>query len=155
MKGSDKGKSPHRPPAGYSGTPLAKKLGIKAGYRVGLLDVPDDFPELLAPLPPDVVLLAQPRQPVDVVVAFATTGRALARFLDRAPRLLHADGGFWIGWPKKSSGMATELDFNAVQRAGLERGLVDNKVCAIDPTWSGLRFVVRREDRADWAGSQG
>ena len=82
--------------------------------------------------------------------SFADSAGALAPAFERAAGLLPADGGLWVAWPKKSSGVATDLTFEVVQRHGLDRGLVDNKVCAIDATWSGLRFVVRRADRATW-----
>lgn len=139
--------------AGYSGTPLARKLGIRPGSRVALLAAPAGFEATLEPLPRDVALLTRARDRVDVIVGFARTRRELDQRLGRGVALLRADGGLWIGWPKKSSGVATELDFNAVQRAGLTLGLVDNKVCAIDETWSGLRFVVRKADREKWPGS--
>ena len=132
---------------GYSGTPLAKKLGIKGGSRVALIAAPESFEALLAPLPADVRLLRRARQPVDVIVCFCPDGRALRRHLPRAQQLLDADGGLWVAWPKKSSGVVTDLTFEVVQPTGLAAGLVDNKVCAIDETWSGLRFVYRRQDR--------
>jgi hypothetical protein len=131
--------------AGYSGTPLPEKLGIRPGARIRFLAAPDGFAAALGPLPTGVRITA--RGPADVVVFFterrAELGRrfvALARGLDRA-------GGLWIAWPKKTSGVSTDLDGNAVRQIGLAAGLVDNKVCSIDETWSGLRFVVRRADR--------
>lgn len=132
--------------AGYSGTPLAKKLGIKADHRLLLVRAPDGFRDTLAPLPPGVVVRTQARATADVIVFFATRTRDLDR-LEPLARRLDPAGGLWVGWPKKASGVATELAFDAVRTAGLSIGLVDNKVCAIDDTWSGLRFVVRREDR--------
>lgn len=131
--------------AGYSGTPLPKKLGIAPGARLRLVAAPDGFAAALGPLPVGVQFA--PRGLADVVVFFtdrrADLGRrfaGLARGLDRA-------GGLWVAWPKKASGMATDLDGNIVREIGLAAGLVDNKVCAIDDTWSGLRFVVRLADR--------
>ena len=139
--------------AGYSGTPLAKKLGIKSGARVALLHAPDDFEHTLAPLPEDVVLRRNARGPLDVILLFVTRQTELARRFQRLTMLLESDGGLWIAWPKRASRVVTDLHFEPVQRIGLDAGLVDNKVCAIDDTWSGLRFVRRVADRAP-AGRQ-
>jgi hypothetical protein len=141
-------------PAGYSGTPLARKLGIRAGHRVGTIAAPDAFPGLLDPLPEDVRLEAVPEPPADadtgdrdVVIAFAPDRAALADRLDRGRRLIHPDGGLWIAWPKMASPLHRDLRRDAVRAMGLDTGLVDNKVCAIDDDWSALRFVYRTEDR--------
>ncbi|MDX1384163.1 MAG: DUF3052 domain-containing protein [Thermoanaerobaculia bacterium] len=128
-------------PAGYSGTPLPKKLGIKPGHRVGLIAAPKGFE--LAGLPEGVRLVRRAQGRFDVMVFFTRRAAELERRLERLRELLRPDGGLWIGWPKKSSGLATDLSFDAVQQAGLATGLVDNKVCAIDETWSGLRFQRR------------
>ena len=134
-------------PAGYSGTPLAKKLGIKPGHRLGLIAAPDYTEAILAPLPPDVTVRRRAQGRFDVIVFFCRRGKDLAaRFGPLAARL-EKNGGLWIGWPKKSSELATDLAFDVVQRIGLAAGLVDNKVCAIDRAWSGLRFVYRLKDR--------
>jgi hypothetical protein len=136
--------------AGYSGTPLPQKLGIKPGHRLLLLGAPDDFlPVDLGPLP-DVTVLRRPSPPVDVAVAFAVTRDELVRRFDAARTALAADGGLWVAYPKKASKVPTELDFAAVQGWGLDAGLVDNKSCAVTEVWSGLRFVVRVADRAAW-----
>ena len=136
--------------AGYSGTPLPKKLGIRTGHRLLLLGAPEEFlPEDLGPLP-DVTVLRRPTPPVDVAVAFAVTRDELARRFDAARAALAADGGLWVAYPKKASKVPTELDFTAVQQHGLDAGLVDNKSCAVTEVWSGLRFVVRVADRAAW-----
>ena len=133
--------------AGYSGTPLPKKLGIKEGHRVALIDAPDEIDELLADLPPAVTVLRSVRAPVDVMLWFVTQRRVLERRLaDLAERLDRA-GGLWICWPKKASGVPTDVTENIVRDAALELGLVDNKVCAVDETWSGLRIVYRLKDR--------
>ena len=133
--------------AGYSGTPLPRKLGIREGSRLLLVDAPADFAATLGDLPPGVELVEAGAGAVDVAILFAlgaATVRAL--FADLAASLEPA-GGLWIAWPKRSSGVATELDENVVREIGLADGLVDNKVCAIDATWSGLRFVWRLRDR--------
>ena len=134
--------------AGYSGTPLAKKLGMKPGHRVAFVNAPPGFAEQFS----DVQVLARLRGPLDVVVLFATTRTELARRFPVAKRALAGNGGLWVAWPKKASGVATDLRFEVVQPLGLAEGLVDNKVCAIDETWSGLRFVYRLADRAATPG---
>ena len=136
--------------AGYSSTPLPKKLGITTGHRLLLLGAPEGFlPEDLGPLP-DVTVLRRPTPPVDVAVAFAVTRDELARRFDAARTPLAADGGLWVAYPKKASKVPTELDFELVRGFGLDAGLVDNKSCAVTEVWSGLRFVVRVADRAAW-----
>ena len=132
---------------GYSGTPLAAKLGIRVGSTVAVLDGPPELPGLLAPLPEDVRLRGDLRGRADVVVAFATRRTPLARRLPALGRAIFPDGGLWVAWPKRSSGVPSELDENLVRELGLAAGLVDNKVCAISEVWSGLRLVYRRADR--------
>jgi hypothetical protein len=135
---------------GYSGTPLPQKLGIKPGHRLLLLGAPEDLlPVDLGPLV-DVTVLRRAAPPVDVAVVFAVTRDELARRFAAARQALAADGGLWVAYPKKASKVSTELDFEVVQRWGLDAGLVDNKSCAITEVWSGLRFVVRVADRPDW-----
>jgi hypothetical protein len=133
--------------AGYSGTPLPKKLGIKPDCRLALVNAPDDFAQALGELPPGVTPRAMGRGTYDVIVLFAASARELARALPAALPRLDPSGGLWVAWPKKSSGIRTDLTDNEVRGRGLATGLVDNKVCAIDDTWSGLRFVVRVSDR--------
>jgi hypothetical protein len=134
--------------AGYSGTPLPRKLGIGEGARIAFLDPPVGFDATLGALPRDVKLLARPRAPMDVIVAFLTAPGALERSLPRLARLLDPAGGLWIAWPKRASGVATDLTEDVVREVALAAGLVDNKVCAIDEVWSGLRLVYRVADRA-------
>jgi len=126
--------------AGYSGSPLPQKLGIKDGARVRLAGAPDDFARTIGVVP-------RVRGEADVIVLFAHTRRALARDFPRLRRSLHSSGGLWVAWPKKTAGVATDLSEGVVREYGLAQGLVDNKVCAVDDTWSGLRFVVRLVDR--------
>jgi hypothetical protein len=133
--------------AGYSGTPLAKKLGIKDGATIALVAAPPGFERVLAPMPDDVEIRTQARGRLDVVVFFATRERELARRFPIMARALRPAGGLWVAWPKKTSCVATDLTFDPVQQIGLDAGLVDNKVCAIDDTWSALRFVTRVADR--------
>jgi hypothetical protein len=133
---------------GYSGTPLPRKLGIAPGSRVLLTGAPAGFEDAtLGPLPGVEVHRRAGRAPYDVVLAFAPDRRLLGqRFAPAAGRLTTA-GGLWVLWPKRSSGVASDLDENVVRAHGLAVGLVDNKVCAVDATWSALRFVVRLRDR--------
>jgi hypothetical protein len=133
--------------AGYSGTPLARKLGIKTGAKLGLLGAPDGFEATLADLPAGVSIRRQARGPLDVIVAFHSSRAGLQRRLPALVGALEASGGLWVAWPKRSSPVATDLSENAVRELGLAAGLVDNKVCAIDQVWSGLRFVYRLRDR--------
>jgi hypothetical protein len=134
--------------AGYSGTPLPRKLGIRPDHRVALLRAPEGFEQhTLGELPPGVSVRARARGPLDVIVAFVRSAAELELGLDTWPKALDPTGGLWIAWPKRSSGVTTDLSDGLVREAGLATGLVDNKVCAIDATWSGLRFVVRLADR--------
>jgi hypothetical protein len=125
--------------AGYSGTPLPRKLGIKEDSRVTLVGAPPDF-QLDAPVVP-------PGADLDVLVFFVTERHDLQRRFDEVAALLQPAGGLWIAWPKRRSGVATDLTENVLRDVGLPKGWVDNKVCAIDDTWSGLRFVRRLENR--------
>lgn len=132
--------------AGYSGTPLVRKLAIKEGARVAIVRAPNGFAESLA-LPKGVVLRNEARGRLDVVLFFATRRAELTRRFPRLANGLEPDGGLWVAWPKRTSGVATDLSFAPVQEIGLANGLVDNKVAAIDDVWSGLRFVFRVADR--------
>jgi hypothetical protein len=126
--------------AGYSGTPLYRKLGVEPGMRVAVLDGPSGFPERLEGARVSVTL----RGRFELIVCFATSSRALERRLPALLRAREPAASLWLAWPKRASGVATDLDDNGVRELGLATGLVDNKVCAIDETWSGLRFVARR-----------
>ena len=136
-------------PAGYSGTPLPQKLGIKPRSHVALVNAPAGFSRTLGALPTDarVESIRVDGQPHDVIVLFCANRRALERSFKAAARRLEPAGGLWVSWPKKASGVATDLTEDVVRAVGLAAGLVDNKVCAIDATWSGLRFVYRKKDR--------
>jgi hypothetical protein len=131
---------------GYSGTPLPQKLGLKPAMRVLALNAPAHFRELLSGAPTDLVWLAR-LAPFDCAIAFATSSPELRNMFARLEPKLVQDGLIWIGWPKKSAGLKTDLGENLVRDIGLNTGLVDIKVCAIDATWSGLKFVRRVRDR--------
>ncbi|MFZ0251857.1 MAG: DUF3052 domain-containing protein [Acidimicrobiales bacterium] len=130
--------------AGYSGTPLPKKLGIVADSTVALVGAPDG---VIDGLPDGVTVKRQARGKADVVVAFFTERRDFERRLDTLGRMIFPAGGLWVAWPKRASGVVTTMDENVVRAVALPLGLVDNKVCAIDETWTGLRVVWRRERR--------
>lgn len=134
-------------PAGYSGTPLAKKLGIKPGVEVVALGAPPDYPALLAPIPDGATLVAELPPSAGFIHFFSTERAALQARLPQLEAALSADGILWISWPKKAAKVETDLDGNVVRRMGLDAGLVDVKVCAVDETWSGLKFVYRLKDR--------
>jgi hypothetical protein len=138
--------------AGYSGTPLHRKLGIAEGNRVAFARAPGEFRKVLGPLPNGVAVRARVRGPLDVIVAFFTHRPELERRLPALAAALEPDGGLWIAWPKGSSGVATDLSEDVVRQIAIANGLVDNKVCAIDETWSGLRLVYRLRDRPPRAG---
>ena len=133
--------------AGYSGTPLVKKLGIKPGFTIGLINPPDNYQALLGQLPPDVQIRRRLVSSTDFIHLFAASQRELDQALPRAKKVLSRDGMLWLSWPKQSSGVDTDLNGNTVRKTGLSAGLVDIKVCAIDETWSGLKFVYRKKDR--------
>jgi len=132
--------------ADYSGTPLPRKLGIVPGSRLGLVDPPPAFAGLLVPWPPGATVVADGLD-LDVAVVFVTRGAQLApTHAAMAPRLKPA-GALWFAWPKRGSGVETDLNGDVLRDVILPTGWVDTKVCAIDGTWSGLRFVRRRERR--------
>ncbi len=132
--------------AGYSGTSLAKKLGIGPDARVALLNAPDGFESTLEELP-GVVFRTTLRGGCDVAVCFVTRRADLIRRIEGLGRAIYPSGGAWIAWPKRASGVATDITEDVVREVALPLGLVDNKVAAIDDTWSGLRLVWRRERR--------
>jgi len=141
--------------AGCPGTPRARKLGIRNGSRVTSIGAPASFAAALEDLPEGAELVTEgglvpkagDRGAWDVIVLFAPDADALAERLGDAVRSVTWDGGLWIAWPKGSSALTTDLSKSVVRKAGLATGLVDNKACAIDEDWSGLRFVHRRENR--------
>jgi hypothetical protein len=131
--------------AGYSGTPLPKKLGIKEHFRVAFLNLPADVNTELK----SVLSKCQIGKdaPVDVAMVFVKTRSELEKQLPQFSKMLAPSGMLWVSWPKKASGVATDLNENEVRRVGLEAGVVDVKVCAVNEVWSGLKFVIRVKDR--------
>ena len=133
--------------AGYSGTPLATKLGIKDGHRVAFPSAPDGFSELLGDLPDGITVSSRASGPLDVIVFFTKSRAELERRLPALRRAMDPAAGLWIAWPKRASGVETDMTEDVARELGYANRLVDNKVCAIDETWSGLRLVIRLEDR--------
>lgn len=133
--------------AGYSGTPLVKKLGIKEGFRVALVGAPDGFRRELEGLPDKVSFVTSVQGQLDFILFFAKTRSELTINFSRLAARLTPTGMLWISWPKKASGVATDLSDGVVREIGLDAGLVDVKVCAVNEIWSGLKFVIRVKDR--------
>jgi hypothetical protein len=133
--------------AGYSGTPLAKKLGLKDGYRVWFVNAPADFDQDLD-LPADIRVVSTKSKPLDLVLLFTKSEAKLPKDFAAWAQKLRANGMLWVCWPKKSSGVATDINETTVRRIGLDAGLVDVKICAVNDVWSGLKFVYRLRDRA-------
>lgn len=133
--------------AGYSGTPLAAKLGLKPGMIVLAAGAPAGYRKLLAPLPPNLTFVDRLASEVDIVHVFSTSRDALERQLVRVRKAMRADAVVWASWPKKASGVATDLTEDVIRRVALPLGLVDVKVCAVDDVWSALKLVIRKELR--------
>ncbi len=131
-------------------TPLFRKLGIKPGQRLAFVNAPTDFPRTLGPLPAGCEVVpvdAKDALDLDVIVCFGDNQAALRDWFPELKRRLAAAGGLWLCWPKKASGVKTDLADSIVQQIGLDGALVDNKICSIDATWSAMRFVYRLKDR--------
>jgi hypothetical protein len=133
--------------AGYSGTPLAKKLGIKSGSNVFVEGAPMDYEDLLTPIPAGVNVQPAVSFSTDIVHLFATSKANLAEALKRTVPHLRPDAALWISWPKKASKVPTDITEDTIRDLALPLGLVDIKVCAVDNVWSGLKLVIRKENR--------
>ena len=136
-----------QPHKDYSGTPLPKKLGIREGARVHVAGAPEGFDAALDPLPTGVERLERLGSDMDVVLLFVTRERDLRSRFAKLAAALEPAGRFWVAWPKKASGVASDLDFDTVQRIGLDAGLVDNKSASVTEAFQGLQFVYRLKDR--------
>ncbi len=132
---------------GYSGTPLAKKLGIKEGFVVLTVNAPDDYDDLVAPLPEEVTVVDSPPTNVDLIHLFTNSRDELFGKLAECLRLIKQDGSIWVSWYKKAAKLPTEITEDTVREAAFPLGLVDIKVCAVDEKWSGLKLVIRKENR--------
>jgi hypothetical protein len=133
--------------AGYSGKLLTQKLGIKPGFCIFATGAPAAYSDIVGKLPADVTLATRLKAPLDMVHLFATEAAGVAEKLRGFREVIAPDGMIWVSWPKKASGVATDLSDVVVRDTALPLGLVDIKVCAIDATWSGLKFVIPREQR--------
>ena len=133
--------------SGYSGTPLAKKLGIKEGFVVLTVDAPENYLELLEPMPLNTVVTTTPKSNLDFVHFFTNSREDLFRGLALYKNLIKQDGMIWVSWYKKAARLPTEITEDTVRDAALPLGLVDVKVCAVDGRWSGLKLVIRKENR--------
>jgi hypothetical protein len=132
---------------GYSGKPLVEKLGIKSGFRISLIDAPTEFPAALGALPDDVQVEGARGKNLDAILFFADRAATLEKKMPAAIERLTQAGMLWIAWPKKASGVATDITEDVVRRVALAAGVVDVKVCAITDVWSGLKLVRRVRDR--------
>jgi hypothetical protein len=133
--------------AGYSGTPLARKLGIKDGSRIFLLNAPGNYLQLVAPLPAGVQVAHQITSHTDIVHIFSTKKEELSQALRTSLQKMRPDGMIWLSWPKKSSKVPTDITEDTIREVALPLGLVDIKVCAVDDVWSGLKLVIRKGNR--------
>ena len=134
-------------PAGYSGTPLAKKLGIKEGFRVKLVNEPRDYFNFFLDLPAGIIFTKDNKSKKDFIHYFARSASQLKKNINRFRQEIEQNGMIWISWPKKISNIESDLDGNLVRQIGLQNGLVDIKVCAFNEIWSGLKFVIPVKDR--------
>ncbi len=133
---------------GYSNTPLIRKLGIKDGFRFALVNAPEGFAHDLGPVPLTAIEVGKSAKEVDFILVFSKSEQSLRKTFQKLATRLKPNGMIWVSWPKKSSGLVTDLSFGNVQRIGLDAGLVDVKICAVNEIWSGLKFVYRLQDRA-------
>ncbi len=133
--------------AGYSGTPLAKKLGFKDGYRVRIKNAPADYLDLVSPRPENVQISKNIRRDIDIFHFFTRSSSELVSQLSKLMSAIQQNGMIWISWPKKSSGVSSSVTEDTIRALALPLGLVDVKVCAVDEIWSGLKLVIRKELR--------
>ncbi|HEX9580453.1 MAG TPA: DUF3052 domain-containing protein [Gemmatimonadales bacterium] len=133
--------------AGYSKTPLAHKLGVKAGHKIRVVGAPPGYRQLLAPLPEGVAFVARLTPATDMIHLFTTQRFQLQKFLTDIRRRMRADAAVWVSWPKQAARVATDITEDVVREVALPLGLVDVKVCAVTDVWSGLKLVIRKELR--------
>lgn len=138
-------------PAGYSGTPLWKKLGLREGLTVLTINPPRNYRKLLNGVPKGIAFVTNAKPPVSFVHLFTSSASELAGCLSTLKRGLAPDGVIWVSWPKKASGVATDITEDTIREVALPLGLVDVKVCAVDETWSGLKLVIRKTNRGSRA----
>jgi len=134
--------------AGYSGTPLSAKLGIKAGYEIHLVGAPDEYLQLVEPIPEDVKIAARLSRNTDLVHVFTSRKSELAKALHSYRGKLKPNAVVWVSWPKKAAKVPTDITEDTVREVALPLGFVDIKVCAVTEVWSGLKLVIRKELRS-------
>jgi len=134
-------------PAGYSGTPLARKLGIGEGAKVFAKNAPDDYARLLEPIPPDVAFETRLSKDTDVIHVFNDRRAGLKAELEALRTSIRSDAAVWVSWPKKTSKVPTDITEDTIRELALPLGFVDVKVCAVSEVWSGLKLVIRKEFR--------
>jgi hypothetical protein len=134
-------------PSGYSGTPLAKKLGIKSGFNIRLINAPEHYLSLFTDLPTDICFVDEPGSKLNLIHFFTKSYDELSEKLPVLKEQITQNGIIWISWPKKASKIATDITEDKIRDLALEMGLVDVKVCAVDEIWSGLKLVIRVKDR--------
>ncbi|MFL5772587.1 MAG: hypothetical protein ACJ75F_05485 [Flavisolibacter sp.] len=135
------------PSSGYSGTPLAKKLGIKDGFRISVMNEPDHYYSLFADMPPDVDIVHNLKTKLDLIHYFVKDAKQLSDEIQKLKDSIQQNGMIWISWPKKTSKLPTDITEDVIRAIALHNGLVDIKVCAIDSVWSGLKLVIPVKDR--------
>jgi hypothetical protein len=135
------------PPTGYSPSPLSRKLGLKAGFRIVVISPPDRYWDLVDPLPEGVMVAGPRAKRLDFAHVFIERSAELARTLPKLLSRIRPDGMIWVSWPKRTSGVPTDVTEDVIRALALPLGLVDTKVCAVDETWSALKLVIRREHR--------
>ena len=133
--------------SGYSGTPLVKKLGIKQGFKIFIKNAPQNYPDLIAPIPPNVEIISDLSPNLDLIHFFSKSRFELSASIEDYSTFIKQDGMIWISWPKKSSKVPTDITEDIIREIILPLGLVDVKVCAVDEVWSGLKVVIRKENR--------
>lgn len=133
--------------AGYSGTPLSKKLGIKEGIKILAVNTPKNYFDLLHPLPENVLFLSKAENEIDIIHIFVSSQKELEKLFLKFKSRIKQNGAIWVSWHKKSSKIKTEITEDIIREIALPKGLVDIKVCAVDETWSGLKLVIRKENR--------
>jgi Protein of unknown function (DUF3052) len=147
FEASKDGKSPEKSMSGYSGTALASKLGIKMGMIVRVVNAPGNYAALVDPLPEGVVISSKAAKELDLVHVFTKSRSELFELLMTYQKSIKQNGVIWVSWPKKASGVSSEVNEDTVREVALPLGLVDIKVCAVDDVWSGLKLVIRKENR--------
>lgn len=135
--------------SGYSGKPLIDKLGVKKGFRLYIKNAPQNYLQMIAPIPEDVTILKRLSDQLDCIHFFSKSTSELKKFIPTFQEKIKSNGMIWVSWPKKASKVPTDITEDIIRNIVLPRGLVDVKVCAVDEVWSGLKLVIRKEKRCN------